>query len=60
MLATIGDSIARTNGTYRLINSKTPHIISKDFSAINRYSNLNSAIASGLVTKNGSYPKMTK
>lgn len=60
MLATIGDNIASANGTNRLIKSKTPHIISKDFSAINKYLNSNNAIASGLVTINGSSPKMTK
>lgn len=60
MLATIGDSIARANGTKTFIKRKTPHIISKDFSTINRYSNSNNAIASGLVAIKGSSPKITK
>lgn len=60
MLATIGDNIASANGTNRLLKSKAPQTISKNFSNINRYSNLNNAIASGLVAINGSKSKMTK
>lgn len=60
MLAIIGDNIASANGTNRLLKSKTPQTISKNFSNISRYSNLNNAIASGLVAINGSKSKMTK
>ncbi|GIN20574.1 hypothetical protein J1TS3_17080 [Siminovitchia fordii] len=59
-MTTIGDNIAMASGVNWLIISKIPHITSKDFSAINRYSNSNNAIASGLVAINGSNPKMTK
>ena len=60
MLAIIGVSILSVNGINKLNKSKFPHIVSKDFSTINKYSNSNNAIASGLVAINGSRPKMTK
>lgn len=54
MLTTIGDKITRANGTNLFSKSKTPHIISKDFSKTRRYLNSNIAITLELVGINGS------